>query len=180
MKWFQKIWLFTDAALLAGLFTLLGWAFWKGSIPVAVSSSEKEYHPVSESVDAPVEKQQPVVPQEKKRPMVIRGIRVNNRMLPMDRVAEHMTSEALQERIFHALDMRERNRAYEISLSLPEGVREDMVQVSARGHILSLSMALPNGEIKSRRIRIPSRIINSSQISHQMTNGVLRIRVTHQ
>jgi len=74
--------------------------------------------------------------------------------------------------------MREDGKNCEVFFTLPEGIAEDSVRVSAAGGVVTLTMRDDDsGRSYMQRIRIPFGVERSDTVETVISNDVLRIRI---
>jgi HSP20 family molecular chaperone IbpA len=77
-----------------------------------------------------------------------------------------------------AMDMREDGKVCEVFFTLPEGISEESVRVTAAGSMLTLTMKDDEaGKSYMQRIRIPYGVERSDTIQTVISNDVLRVRI---
>ena len=77
-----------------------------------------------------------------------------------------------------AMDMREDGKTCEVFFTLPEGIVEDSVRVTAAGGVLTLTMKDEDADkIYLQRIRIPYGMGRADTIQTVISNDVLRVRI---
>ncbi|MBO7653816.1 MAG: Hsp20/alpha crystallin family protein [Kiritimatiellae bacterium] len=167
-KSLSRFWRWCDGVLLVAVFALLGWSLWRDS-----RSVPSEPPPPPPAMEEPEAMPEPPPPPSRSR--VVDGIRVGTRQMPQ--IARSLSSGWEKRDGAPALDIRERDRTYEIAISLPDGIDRESVRIATAGHVLTLGMATRTGTLK-RRILLPCEITRESQVTHLLTNGILRIRVT--
>lgn len=155
---------------MVAVFAMLGWAFLR-FLPERGRPARGASQAAPAAAGAPA-------PRQQQRPHVVDGIRVDNRRLPQ--IARSLDSSAWDAApASPTLDMREDGQAYEVAFSVPDGIDPKDARVQASGHMLSLSLALPDGNgFIYRRVRIPCEISSEGQVRSFFTNGVLRVRIT--
>jgi len=165
----NRLWSGFDGLLLVIVFALLGWCLSHEQRPVP-----PEFPLTIEAEEGPEALPEPPPPPPPSRSRVVDGIRVGTRQMPQ--IARSLSSDWERKAAAPALDIRERDRAYEILFSLPAGVDRESVRIATAGNVLTLSMATRTGRFK-RQVLLPCEIVRENQVSHLLTNGVLRIRV---
>lgn len=167
---FERIWAGCDALLLVTVFILLG-VVWYSNSRVA---SEPGPSAARTRVSSPRVPRRPL-PSE--RP--VDGMRVSLERLRVNTIARSMVDAGWdQGPTSLAMDMREDGKACDVFFTLPEGIAEDSVRVTAAGDVLTLTMKDgDSGKTYLQRIRIPYGVERSETLQTVISNDVLRIRV---
>ena len=110
---------------------------------------------------------------------VVDGIRVSSGRSRMNTIARSMVAAGWEQTSpTPAMDMREDGKTYEVLFSLPEGVDEESVRVSAAGNVLTLTMkAGGTGRLYTQRIRIPCGVDRADAVQSVVSNDVLHVRI---
>ena len=93
-------------------------------------------------------------------------------------IARNMVvSESVQLPVRPAMDMREKDKTYEVRFALPSGSDENDVNVKVNGNILTLLLETDEKAFM-RRIRIPCDYARNSSLNHFVSNHVLYVQIT--
>jgi HSP20 family molecular chaperone IbpA len=117
------------------------------------------------------------------------------RLLSVERVAERMRVSLDRGRVnaiarsmvetdweamppFPAMDMREDGKVCEVFFTLPAGIAEENVRVTAAGGVLTLTLKDDaSGKLIMQRIRIPCGLESAGKILTVISNDVLNVRI---
>jgi HSP20 family molecular chaperone IbpA len=93
-------------------------------------------------------------------------------------IARNMiVSESVNLPLRPALDMREKDKLYEVRFSMPQESDESDVNIELNGNILTMVL---DAEDKTfmKRIRIPCDYAHDSVLKHFVSNQVLHVQIT--
>lgn len=166
----ERLWAGLDTFLLSAVFVLLGVVWYS------------DCREASEWAKGAAQKGEPSERLFRRPPLSARpveGFRVSNERHRMNTIARSMVDSGWDRGpTSPAMDMREDGKACELFFTLPAGVTQDKVRVSAAGGVLTLTMLDDeSGQVYLQRIRIPRGVTRSDTIQTAVSNDVLRVRI---
>jgi HSP20 family molecular chaperone IbpA len=166
----ERLWAGCDTLLLVTVFILLGvvWysnsreasAFGKATSEKRETSGRKSRFPMFSG-------------------KTVTGMRVSHESGRVNTIARSMVDSGWDKSpTFPAMDMREDGKVCDVLFTLPEGIAEDTVRVTAVGGVLTVTMKnSDSGEISIQRIRIPYGVVRPDTLQAVISNDVLRVRI---
>jgi len=167
---FERVWAMFDTFLLVSVFILLG---------VVWYSNGRE----GEAAGKAAAQKRDAAPHLVRRPVLtvqpVEGMRVALERRRVNIIARSMVDSGWEQSPSSpAMDMREDGKACEVFFTLPEGISEESVRVTAAGSMLTLTMKDDEaGKSYMQRIRIPYGVERSDTIQTVISNDVLRVRI---
>lgn len=167
---FERLWAGCDNLLLVTVLILLGIVWYSNSRDAADMSKPAMGRRVPS---------RPLLGRNPPQVRTVDSVRVSQGRTRMNSIARSMIdSEWDRSPPSLAMDIREEGETYEVFFSLPEGIIEDSVRVTAAGSILTLTMKDDDtGKTYLQRIRIPCGVERPDTIQTVISNDVLRVRI---
>lgn len=168
----NKVWEGVDRLLLMAVFVLLG---------MVVLSMNRTDTAKAACKDGTPARGNGVLRRPASQSRAVNGFRVSAGQTRMNSIARSMVASGWEQiPSSPAMDMREDGKMYEILFSLPAGVAQESVKVTASGNVLTLAMQDgETGKTYMQRVRIPCGVERTDNIQSAISNDVLRVRILH-
>ncbi len=167
---FERVWAGCDYLLLLTLILLLGIVWYSNSRDLAAMGKPGDARRWMS--DGPFRRVPSAV-------RTVDGVRVSQGRTRVNSIARSMVDSGWDRSPSSpAMDIREQGETYEVFFSLPSGIAEDSVRVTAAGNVLTLTMKDDDtGKSYLQRIRIPCGAERPDKIYSVISNDVLRVRI---
>ena len=171
-NYFNEAWAVFDRLLLVAVFVLLGMVWF------SMSRTDAE---MSRCKAGDAARGNGMFRRPASASKTVNGFRVSAGHTRMNTIARSMVASGWEQLPSSpAMDMREDGKMYEILFSLPAGVAQESVQVTASGNVLTLAMKdSDTGKTYMQRVRIPCGVERADNIQSAISNDVLRVRILH-